>query len=55
VAVQDRHYRWDEDRARYVAARLDLLTPRGTRITEVVSFLTPEIFPMFGLPLDLTD
>jgi hypothetical protein len=33
-----------------VAAGLDLLALRGTEITEVVSFLTPEIFSMFGLP-----
>jgi RNA polymerase sigma-70 factor (TIGR02960 family) len=43
-------YIWDDDRAAYVAAALDLLALRGTLITEVVSFLTPEIFPMFGLP-----
>ncbi|MGH3375489.1 MAG: nuclear transport factor 2 family protein [Actinoallomurus sp.] len=48
-------YMWDEARARYVATGLDLLALRGTRIAEVVSFLTPEIFPMFGLPMDIAD
>lgn len=43
-------YMWDDGRAAYVAAGLDLLALRGTEITEVVSFLTPEIFSMFGLP-----
>ncbi len=43
-------YMWDYGRAAYVAAALDLLALRGTEITEVVSFLTPEIFSMFGLP-----
>jgi RNA polymerase sigma-70 factor (ECF subfamily) len=41
---------WEDDRAAYVAAGLDLLVLRGTEITEVVSFLIPEIFSMFGLP-----
>lgn len=43
-------YLWDDDRATYVVAGLDLLALRGTEITEVVSFLTAEIFSMFGLP-----
>ncbi len=46
-------YAWDEDGKVYVAAGLDLLAPRGTRIAEVVSFLTPEIFPAFGLPAEI--
>ncbi|MCW2881796.1 MAG: polymerase subunit sigma-70 [Sphaerisporangium sp.] len=48
-------YMWDEDRAVYVAAGLDLLALRGTKIAEVVSFLTPEIFAMFGLPDEITE
>ena len=43
-------YVWEDDRTAYVAAGLDLLALRGTEITEVVSFLIPEIFSMFGLP-----
>lgn len=46
-------YLWADERAAYLAAGLDLLAVRGTEITEVVSFLTPEIFGSFGLPDEL--
>ena len=42
-------YLWDDDHASYRAAGLDLLTLRGTRVAEVVSFLDAD-FPTFGLP-----
>ncbi|MGC9670257.1 sigma-70 family RNA polymerase sigma factor [Planosporangium sp. 12N6] len=42
-------YRWDGAEAAYVAAGLDLLALRGTRIVEVVSFLTADL-TAFGLP-----
>lgn len=45
-------YRWDEHRAAYLPAGLDLLALRGTRIAEVVSFLVVD-FPTFGLPAEL--
>jgi RNA polymerase sigma-70 factor (ECF subfamily) len=45
-------YLWDGDRGRYVAAGLDLLALRGTRIVEVVSFLDAD-FTTFGLPVEL--
>lgn len=45
-------YRWDEDRAAYLAAGLDVLSLRGTKIAEVVSFLTQD-FTMFGLPNEM--
>jgi len=48
-------YAWDEDRRVHVALGLDVLVPRGARIAEVVSFLTPEIFPLFGLPAEIAD
>jgi RNA polymerase sigma-70 factor (TIGR02960 family) len=48
-------YMWDESRAVHVAVALDLLVLRGTRIAEVVSFLTPEIFGMFGLPAEIAE
>jgi RNA polymerase sigma-70 factor (ECF subfamily) len=48
-------YAWDPGRGAHVAVGLDLLAVRGTRIGEVVSFLEPQIFPAFGLPLELTD
>jgi RNA polymerase sigma-70 factor (ECF subfamily) len=45
-------YRWDDARASYVPAGLDLLVLRDTRIAEVVSFLDADL-PMFGLPAEL--
>jgi RNA polymerase sigma-70 factor (TIGR02960 family) len=46
-------YMWDEEKSCYVAAGLDLLVLRGTRVAEVVSFLDAD-FAMFGLPTELT-
>lgn len=46
-------YLWDDDRAVFAAAGLDLLALRGEQIAEVVSFLRPEIFPSFGLPTEV--
>jgi len=48
-------YRWDPDRSVFAAAALDLVAVRGTCIAEVVSFLTPAVFPRFGLQLDLPE
>lgn len=45
-------YRWDEERAAYVPAGLDLLVLRGGRVAEVVSFLDASL-PSFGLPAQL--
>lgn len=42
-------YMWDERRAAYVAAGLDVLVMRGTRVAEVVAFLDA-CLPAFGLP-----
>jgi RNA polymerase sigma-70 factor (ECF subfamily) len=41
-------YLWDDDRERYVAAALDVLTLRGARIDEVTAFLAPWLFRRFG-------
>ncbi|MEU4829453.1 sigma-70 family RNA polymerase sigma factor [Streptosporangium sp. NPDC023615] len=43
-------YAWNADRRAYVAAGLDLLEVRGTGVSEVVSFLMPDLFAAFGLP-----
>ena len=37
----------------YRAIALDVLALRGHRIAEIIAFRTPEIFPRFGLPLQL--
>ncbi|WP_233515310.1 sigma-70 family RNA polymerase sigma factor [Marinitenerispora sediminis] len=47
-------YLWDGARRRYLPAALDVLTVRGTRIAEVVSFLGAD-FAVFGLPAEIAD
>jgi RNA polymerase sigma-70 factor (ECF subfamily) len=42
-------YRWNPETSLFTAAALDLIAVRGTGIDEVVSFLTPAVFPRFGL------
>jgi RNA polymerase sigma-70 factor (ECF subfamily) len=41
-------YMWNEERESYVAAVLDVLTLRGTRIAEVTGFVSPWVFQRFG-------
>ena len=48
-------YLWDNDRGAYVACALDLVALRGPMIAEVVSFLDPALFPIFGLRLNFRD
>jgi RNA polymerase sigma-70 factor, ECF subfamily len=43
-------YRWDAAEGGYVGNAVHLLTLRGARIADVTAFLTPEVFPTFGLP-----
>lgn len=43
-------YMWDEERQVFAAMALDVIAVREGAITEVVSFLHPALFPMFGLP-----
>lgn len=47
-------YMWDADRGVFVAAGLDLLALRGTKIAEVVSYLMPDLFARFGLPTEMS-
>jgi RNA polymerase sigma-70 factor (TIGR02960 family) len=47
-------YMWDEGRRAYRSAGLDLLTLRGGRVAEVVSFLEADL-PAYGLPEEITD
>ena len=46
-------YAFDPERKRFVAIALDVLALNGPRISEITAFRTPEIFPRFGLPLEL--
>jgi RNA polymerase sigma-70 factor (ECF subfamily) len=46
-------YKLDPQRSCYLPVALDVLSLRGTRITAVIAFRTPEIFPRFGLPAEL--
>ncbi|HSF37189.1 MAG TPA: nuclear transport factor 2 family protein, partial [Nocardioides sp.] len=47
-------YAWDTDRGTFVAVSLDLIRVHGGEITEVVSFLTPEILGRFGFPEEVS-
>jgi RNA polymerase sigma-70 factor (ECF subfamily) len=46
-------YLWDESVGRYTAEVMDVLTLRGPRISGVIAFGPADIFPRFGLPLEL--
>jgi RNA polymerase sigma-70 factor, ECF subfamily len=46
-------YSLDEETGRYVPAAIDVLTLEGGLIKEITAFVTPEIFPRFGLPAEL--
>jgi RNA polymerase sigma-70 factor (TIGR02960 family) len=48
-------YMWDGARGAYAALALDVIALRGRLISEVVSFLSPDLFPLFGLPMELPD
>lgn len=43
-------YMLDSERGRYLPGVVDVLTLDGGRIAAVTGFVTPEIFPSFGLP-----
>lgn len=43
-------YRWDDARQTHIAMGFDVIRVHGDRITDVVSFITPQIFGRFGLP-----
>jgi RNA polymerase sigma-70 factor, ECF subfamily len=46
-------YRWDPDKEGYIAEALEVLTLEGTRVKQMTAFMTPEVFPRFGLPVEL--
>jgi RNA polymerase sigma-70 factor, ECF subfamily len=43
-------YRWNPETGRYSAEALEVLTLEGTRVREMIAFMTPDVFPRFGLP-----
>jgi RNA polymerase sigma-70 factor, ECF subfamily len=47
-------YRWDPEKRRYTAEALEVLTLEGSRVKEMTAFMTPAVFPRFGLPTALT-
>jgi RNA polymerase sigma-70 factor (ECF subfamily) len=46
-------YTFDAERGSYKAFCVDVLALDGPRIAEITAFLTPEILPRFGLPMEL--
>jgi RNA polymerase sigma-70 factor, ECF subfamily len=46
-------YRLDPATQTYLAIALDVLTLEGDRIAAITAFRTPELFPRFGLPVEL--
>jgi RNA polymerase sigma-70 factor (ECF subfamily) len=47
------YYLWHEETGRFKAAVLGVLTFEDGRIKEITAFMTPEVFPRFGLPAGL--
>lgn len=43
-------YSWDEQSAAFTPHSISVLTLTGATIEEITAFLTPEAFPLFGLP-----
>jgi len=46
-------YRWDPDKGIYAAEALEVLTLDGAQVKEMIAFMTPDVFPRFGLPDEL--
>ena len=47
-------YRWNAERGRYVAEALEVLTLESAQIAEMTAFMMPRVFPLFGLPAELS-
>jgi RNA polymerase sigma-70 factor, ECF subfamily len=47
-------YCLDREAGSYIPIALDVLTLRGSLVAEVVAFRTPEVFPRFGVPAELS-
>jgi RNA polymerase sigma-70 factor (ECF subfamily) len=46
-------YLWGAESESYVATAIEIPTLEGERVKGMISFVTPEIFPRFGLPDEL--
>jgi RNA polymerase sigma-70 factor (ECF subfamily) len=46
-------YRWDEAKGSYLPFTLQVLSLRGSEISEVTGFVTPDVFRHFDLPAEL--
>ena len=46
------HYIWHEATGRHLPHGINVLTLRGTWISEITAFLTPDAFGRFGLPAE---
>jgi len=44
------HYIWNEATGGYLPHGINVLTLRGTQVSEITAFLTPDAFGRFGLP-----
>ena len=47
------YYHLNDETGRYEAAAIDVLTLEGARIKDITAFISPELFPRFGLPSEL--
>ena len=45
-------YRWVEEEGRYVPNAIHVITLRADEITDATCFLSPPLFPLFGLPAE---
>jgi RNA polymerase sigma-70 factor (ECF subfamily) len=48
------YFHLDDKTGRYAPAAIDVITLEGERIKEITAFVTPGIFPSFGLPAELS-
>ena len=47
------YYHLDADTGRYTPAAIDVITFEGALIKDITGFITPQLFPRFGLPPEL--
>jgi RNA polymerase sigma-70 factor (TIGR02960 family) len=46
-------YIWNAERDAYIPASLEVLTVEGARVREITAFVFADLFPRFGLPVEL--